>query len=61
MRRYAVLDLQADCRLYADLKEQGDIERRLKKKNLTHARPPERRRQTVGEPLFLFNCRKEGA
>jgi len=31
MRRYAVLDLQADCRLYAVLKEQGGSERRLKK------------------------------
>jgi len=25
MRRYAVLDLQADCRLYAAVKEHGSI------------------------------------
>jgi hypothetical protein len=31
MRRYAVLDLQADHHLNADLKDQGGIERRLKK------------------------------
>jgi len=39
MRRYAVLDLQADHHLNADLKDQGGIERRLKKKNPAHTRP----------------------
>ena len=39
MRRYAVLALHADCRLYAVLKEQGGSERRLKKKNPAHTRP----------------------
>jgi len=59
MRRYAVLDLQADHHLNADLKDQGGIERRLKKKNPAHTRPG---RQTPadsrGTSFFLTAGRK---
>jgi hypothetical protein len=59
MRRYAVLDLQENCRLHAAVKEQGGIERRLKKKKFgpcldQSAEPP---RGIQGGLLFLTTGR----
>ena len=58
MRRYAVLGLQGNCRLHAAVKEQGGIERRLKKNPAYAWTGQQNASKQQGSFFFLFNCRK---